>query len=131
MNLTFRNALLLILASSLLAAVVAYVQYNKPHKDYGQAAVEAHWNADELVQWYGAHDASEHAMWQDKMVAVAGTVTSLTATGALLSPGVAVSWDSGAMPDVQVGSAVIVQGRLLGFDDLLGEVRLDHVRLRP
>ena len=64
MNLTFRNALLLILASSLLAAVVAYVQYNKPHKDYGQAAVEAHWKADELVQWYGAHDASEHALFQ-------------------------------------------------------------------
>lgn len=131
MNLIFRNALLLILASSLLAAVVAYVQYNKPHKDYGQATVEAHWKADELVQWYGAHDASEHAMWQDKMVAVAGTVTALTATGALLSPGVAVSWDSGGMPDVQVGSAVIVQGRLLGFDDLLGEVRLDHAQLRP
>ena len=51
MNMTFRNALLLILASSLLAAVVAYVQYNKPHKDYGQAAVEAHLNADDLVQW--------------------------------------------------------------------------------
>ena len=131
MNFTMRNALLFAFIAACLGGVVAYVQYNKPHKDYGQAAVEAHWKADELVQWYGAHDASEHAMWQDKMVTVAGTVTALTATGALLSPGVVVSWDSGPMPDVQVGSAVIVQGRLLGFDDLLGEVRLDHARLRP
>ena len=131
MNFTMRNALLFAFIAACLGGFVAYVQYHKPHKDYAQATVEATWEATELVQWYGAHDASKHAMWQDKMVAVAGTVTSLTATSALLSPGVSVSWDSGVMPDVQVGSAVIVQGRLLVFDDLLGEVRLDHARLRP
>ena len=39
MNLTFRNALLLILVGSFLVAVVAYVQYNKPHKDYGLSLI--------------------------------------------------------------------------------------------
>ena len=131
MNFTMRNALLFAFIAACLGGVVAYVQYHKPHKDYAQATVEATWEAAELVQWYGAHDAPEHVVWQDKMVAVVGKLTSLSASGALLYPGVAVTWDDEVTPDVQVGSTVTLQGRLLGFDDLLGEVRLDHARLRP
>ena len=72
MNFTMRNALLFAFIAACLGGVVAYVQYHKPHKDYAQATVEATWEAAELVQWYGAHDAPEHVVWQDKMVAVVG-----------------------------------------------------------
>ena len=76
MNFTMRNALLFAFIAACLGGVVAYVQYHKPHKDYAQATVAATWEAAELVQWYGAHDAPEHVVWQDKMVAVVGKVTS-------------------------------------------------------
>ena len=48
--------------------------------------------------------------------------------GIVLSPGVVVTWEEVASHAAPEG-AVTIQGRLVGFDDLFGEVRIDHARL--
>ena len=49
--------------------------------------------------------------------------------GVLLNPGVVATYDEGHAPEVAPTGRVTLKGRLVGFDDLFGEVRIDHVRL--
>ncbi len=120
---------LLLLAG--IAGGFAYTMYNKPHKDYASEEVAQTWAADELVAWYTSHPAADHAQWQEKVVAVTGEVTSADDRGVILAPGVVVTWETGAAPDAALSGRVTIKGRVVGFDDLFGEVRLDHARLLP
>jgi len=118
-------------AGCLIAGFVAVSMYNKPHKDYASEEVAKSWAADELVAWYTSHPAEEHAQWQEKVVVVTGEVSSADDRGVILAPGVVVTWETGAAPDQAPSGQVSVKGRVVGYDDLFGEVRLDHARLSP
>ena len=109
----------------------AYMMYNKPHKDYASEEVAKSWAADELVDWYTSHPTEEHAQRQDQVIGVTGEVSSADDRGVILAPGVVVTWEAGAAPDAAPSGQVSVKGRVVGFDDLFGEVRLDHARLAP
>ena len=68
------------------------------------------------------------AQWQEKVVEVFGTVGSSSDQGVVLRPGVVANYDAGHAPGRPLGQ-VTIKGRLVGFDDLFGEVRIDHARL--
>lgn len=122
-----KKALPLLVAALVAGLVVAYSMYNKPHRDYASETVAKSWSSAELVEWHTSHP--ESAEWQDQMMQVSGTVTSVSDRGIVLSPGVVVTWEEGHRPATAPKGALKVQGRLVGFDDLFGEVRIDHARI--
>ena len=119
------------IAGLLVAAVIAYTQYHKPHKDYAAAKAVQTWQADELVTWYNTHPESEHGQWLEKVVIVEGEVSSTSGTGVVLSPGVVVALQEGSQVDESFKGNIKIKGRIVGFDDLFGEVRLDHGHRLP
>lgn len=126
-----RKFAILLVLGALVAGGGAWLLYNKPHTDYSAQSVAHSWAADELVTWYKSHPEEEHGQWQDQVVAVTGEISSADSRGVVLSPGVVVTWDANAAPDETPSGVVLVKGRVVGFDDLFGEVRLDHARLLP
>lgn len=126
-----RKLAILLVLGAFVSGVVAWLMYNKPHKDYSAEHVAQSWTADELVSWYKSHPEEEHGQWQELVVAVTGQITSADDRGIVLAPGVVVTWEEDAAPDPTPSGAVTVKGRVVGFDDLFGEVRLDHARLTP
>ena len=124
-----KKAIPVLLASLVAGFVLGYSMYNKPHRDYVSEAVAKSWSSTELVEWHTSHPESEHAQWQDQVMQVSGNVTSVSDRGIVLSPGVVVTWEEGHQPATAPVGAVTIQGRLVGFDDLFGEVRIDHARL--
>ena len=124
-----KKAIPLLVAALVAAFVVAYSMYNKPHRDYASEEVAKSWSSTELVAWHTSHPESEHVEWQDQVMQVSGNVTSGSDRGIVLSPGVVVTWEEGRQPTTAPEGAVTIQGRLVGFDDLFGEVRIDHARL--
>ena len=124
-----KKAIPVLLASLVVGFVLGYSMYNKPHRDYASEAVAKSWSSTELVEWHTSHPESEHAQWQDQVMQASGNVTSVSDRGIVLSPGVVVTWDEGHQPATAPEGAVTIQGRLVGFDDLFGEVRIDHARL--
>ena len=124
-----KKAIPVLLASLVVGFVLGYSMYNKPHRDYASEAVAKSWSSTELVEWHTTHPESEHAQWQDQVMQVSGNVTSVSDRGIVLSPGVVVTWEEGHQPATAPVGAVTIQGRLVGFDDLFGEVRIDHARL--
>ena len=124
-----KKAIPVLLASLVVGFVLGYSMYNKPHRDYATEEVAKSWSSTELVEWHTSHPESEHVQWQDQVMQVSGNVTSVSDRGIVLSPGVVVTWEEGQQPASAPESAVTIQGRLVGFDDLFGEVRIDHARL--
>lgn len=64
----------------------------------------------------------------EKPVVVTGTITSLEGTSAILDQLVNCNF-SGTKATFKVGAKVTVKGRVVGFDDLLGEVKMDQCNL--
>ena len=124
-----KKAIPLLVAALVAAFVVAYSMYNKPHRDYASEEVAKSWSSTELVDWHRSHPESEHVQWQDQVMQVNGNVTSMSDRGIVLSPGVVVTWEVGQQPATAPEGVVKIQGRLVGFDDLFGEVRIDHASL--
>jgi hypothetical protein len=124
-----RRAGAFLLTGALGVGVVVYMQYNKPHKDYAGQEVVRSWTAEELATWYSSHSADQHSQWQEKVVAVSGTVASGSESGVVLEHGIVVTWDAESAPSTPPTGHIQVKGRVVGFDDLFGEVRLDHARL--
>ena len=118
----------LALVAGVLGFVVVYMQYNKPHKDYGAEPIERSWEADELVTWFKETPAEGHGTWQDKVVRVDGIVASVSEHGIVVAPGVVVHWSEDKSIEAEKGAYIAVVGRIVGFDGLFGEVRLDHAR---
>ena len=124
-----KKALPLFLAAVVAGAVVVWSMYNKPHKDYTQEEVAQTWRAEDLVAAFAEAPDDMQAQWQEKVVEVAGTVRSSSMQGVVLNPGVVATYDEGHAPEVAPTGRVTLKGRLVGYDDLFGEVRIDHVRL--
>lgn len=124
-----KKALPFFLAAVVAGAVVAWSMYNKPHKDYAQEEVAQTWRAEDLVAAFAEAPDDMQAQWQEKVVEVTGTVRSFSMQGVVLNPGVVATYDEGHAPEVAPTGRVTLKGRLVGFDDLFGEVRIDHVRL--
>ena len=111
-------------------AIVAYVMYNKPHRDYNSEEAVKRWTAEEIVGWHSDQPEAEHAQWQDQVVVVAGVAREVSTASLILNPGVVVHWESDVdSPAIEVGQQVAIKGRVVGFDDLFGEVRIDHAQL--
>ena len=124
-----KKVLPLFLAAVVAGAVVAWSMYHKPHKDYAQEEVAQSWRAEDLVAAFAEASDDMQAQWQEKVVEVTGTVRSSSMQGVVLNPGVVATYDDGHAPEVAPTGRVTLKGRLVGFDDLFGEVRIDHVRL--
>ena len=124
-----KKILPLLVAAAVAGGVVAYSMYNKPHKDYCEAEVAQTWTSHDLVSWYSSHPAEDHAQWQDKVVLVEGPVSSSSDQGVVLSPGAVLTWGCGNDPKSALEGTVRVKGRIVGFDDLFGEIRLDHAQV--
>ena len=124
-----KKAIPVLLASLVVGFVLGYSMYNKPHKDYAQEEVAQTWRADDLVAAFTADPEAMQAQWQEKVVEVSGAVASSSAQGVVLHPGVVANYDAGHAPDMSPSGQVTLKGRLVGFDDLFGEVRIDHARL--
>lgn len=116
--------------AAFVAGFVALQMYHKPHKDYAGADVERAWEAEALVAWFQTNDASTHGAWSEKVVSVTGEVREFTSDGVILEPGVVCVWEEGTLVPSLDGQ-VTLKGRIVGFDDLFGEVRVDHAQRLP
>ena len=121
-----KKAIPLLVAALVAGFILGYSMYNKPHRDYASEEVAKSWSSAELVEWHTSHPELEHAQWQDQVMRVSGNVASVSELGVVLSPGVVATWEEGHQPATAPEGALTIQGRLVGFDDLFGEVRIDH-----
>jgi len=123
----FRRIVLYLLVLALAAGIFAYRQWNKPHTDFTELDAAAQLTVTELVQSFEQGTSP----WLNQPVEVTGQIGQADENGGTLDGGVVFTWAEGS--DRQVphsGEGVTLKGRLVGFDDLFGEARMDQCVLR-
>jgi hypothetical protein len=112
------------LAISVVLAIGLF-QYFEPAKDHGDQPIQKTLLATELHAAFASADSME-LLAIGQVIAVQGTVQSAGQSSLVLHPGISCSMTAPlSNPSRFEGTEVKVKGRLVGFDDLFGEVQLD------
>ena len=108
------------------ALFFAVYEYNRPASDRTMESSAVTLSARELHSGFLGGDSLQSAEWLNQIVEVTGEVQSAKGATVMLVPGVVCTF--GESPDRSQcleGSEVTLKGRVLGFDDLFNEVRMD------
>jgi hypothetical protein len=121
---TRKNILRIAAVALVAAAAIAVYQWNKPHRDVASEEATAVFTAEQLKAELAAAAGGAHPLL-NQVVRVEGVVASANAAMVLLAGGVSCS---PGLP-VEVGATIAVKGRVIAYDDLLEEVKLDNCTL--
>jgi len=108
------------------ALVFAVYEYNRPASDRTMESSAVALSAHELHSGFLSGDSLQCSEWLNQIVEVTGKVQSVEGATVLLVPGVVCTFEESpdGFPWLK-GSEVTLKGRVLGFDDLFNEVRMD------
>ena len=102
--------------------------YNKPHKDFSGAQADITLEAAKLYEHYQNNLSDANLKFLDKVLLVNGPVTELNSNLVIIGGNIVCSLDSSYVLDtgIKLDDKISVKGRCIGYDDLFGEVRIDH-----
>lgn len=120
------GVLFVILAISFAAYKIIY----KEHRDIAMEKAEFTLSADALQKEFTANDSLANVKYADKTILVSGKATAFDAASNTLTVDEVLS---ATLKDKTVPVAaqtpVTIKGRFVGYDDLLGELKMDQVTL--
>lgn len=126
---TLKIKLVLALLVSLLAfGSIAYFYVYKQHRDISleQSAYEL--SANDLVSEFSSNKEIANSKYVDQTISIYGKVTALDLAISTIIINNKISAvlfkDQGA--NLVVGQKIIIKGRLVGFDDLFEEIKMDQ-----
>ena len=105
-----------------------FFTYNKPHKDFSAAQTDITLEAAKLYEHYQNNLSDANLKFLDKVLLVNGPVTELNSNLVIIGGNIVCSLDSSYVLDtgIKLNDQISVKGRCIGYDDLFGEVRIDH-----
>ena len=105
-----------------------FFTYNKPHKDFSGAQADITLEAKKLYEHYQNNLSNANLKFLDKVLLVNGPVTKLNSNLVIIGGNIVCSLDSSYILDtgIKLDDKISVKGRCIGYDDLFGEVRIDH-----
>jgi hypothetical protein len=126
-----RNLLKLALVAVAVGAVVFLWMWNKPHKDYAGQSADAVLTAERFYADFSAAPDSMNLAYAEKVVVVEGVLQEHFDQTFLLAPGVAITMLSLPEPLPEPGAALRIKARVLSFDVVMNEVKLDNGVVEP
>jgi len=114
-----------LLLAVLVGLCIGLFFYFKPAPD---RSVEAASQQVEAKLLYVAMSKGETAMYLNEVINVTGVVKGVDGQTLMLRPGIACRME-GEFVTPRAGETVSVKGRVLGYDDMFGEVQLDFAVL--
>lgn len=126
-----RNLLKLALVGAAVGAVVFLWMWNKPHKDYAGQSADAVLTAERFYADFSAAPDSMNLAYAEKVVVVEGVLQEHFDQTFLLAPGVAITMLSLPEPMPEPGAALRIKARVLSFDVVMNEVKLDNGVVEP
>lgn len=105
----------------------AWGELNKPHRNISSEQPVAKFVPADLLAVFEADPTAAQLLYVNQAVVVFGVISSLDGPLFSMEGGVVGNWAKGAVPqDVKVGNLLKIQARVLAYDDLFSEVRLDQ-----
>ena len=124
MNLSKKNKLTLLVVLVITSIGFSLYKYSlKPPTKISHKKVDFVGSASELLNKI----QKEATLWQDKVVIISGKITKLDSQGMIISPNIYCQFqDSLFLKTIQLNDTVSIKGRVIGYDDLFEELKLDQ-----
>jgi uncharacterized protein (UPF0333 family) len=108
--------------------VVVYFYIYKGHRDVASATTDYVFTVAQLKQEFLANDSLATTKYQDKVIEVNGKITAIEteSKSVVLDEKMYASFDQSIPENVKENQVVKLKGRLLGYDDLLEEFKMDQ-----
>ncbi len=104
--------------------------FHKPHRNVQAEEASVHLRARELFDAYKQEVSAANAQYLDQVVEIRGAITELDDNHLILEPGIYCQMAEGFAPSgLTEGGEVTVKGRVVSFDELFEEVRVDQASL--
>ncbi len=109
----------------IVVSVVVYL-FNKPHRDITQEDARHEIEAAEVVKLYQSSEQSANAKFLDHVILIGGEVSEVDSSSITLVSGVYCHMhEEESTAGIKPGDRVDIKGRVVGYDELFGEVRMD------
>ncbi|MEQ9262762.1 MAG: hypothetical protein RLP14_06345 [Owenweeksia sp.] len=123
-----KKALWILLILALMGGAYGAYLWFKPHRDIQGEAAKHEMTSIELNEAYALGQDGANAIYLDQVIMVSGTVEEADDTHIKLEGGIFCNGDF-SEAKVSSGEKAQVKGRVVGYDDLFGEVRMDNCTL--
>lgn len=114
----------ILLAIVVVGAAIYFYVFHKPHRDLAGEEATVTLTADELHNAFASNASEAQISYLDKVVEVEGVLDAISDSVAVMTPGIACTMlHPENLP--QEGDELTIKGRVVGYDDLFEEVKLD------
>ena len=110
-------------------AISVYFVWNKPHKDYSTVKTDITISSLNFINAFKSNSTLATEKYLNQIILVNGDITDKLTKSVVLDNGVVCTLDSSSLKTlrlIQINDKISIKGRFVGFDDLFGEIRLDH-----
>jgi hypothetical protein len=120
------RVLILIGVSIAVGVGVTLYLWNKPHRDIQAEEVSVAITAQALLDAYTADQEAANTKFLDQVVEVKGVINEVDENHITLDPGIYCTMEEGFNgAGFTAGQRIAIKGRVVSFDELFGEVRVD------
>ena len=109
-------------------AIKNYMVYNMGKRDIKSETAAFTIASKAIVAEFTANVDASNKKYLEKPVAISGIITSVNGQDVILDDSVFCNFSS-VDASLKTGQSVTVKGRVVGYDDLLGELKLDQCNL--
>ena len=124
---TRQNIILIVFLTLFTAIIYGYLLYNKAHTKFDKLEAVAEFSSLEFHRFVSNLKLEEVGGLNDKVYSVKGNVESVYEMGIILEGGIVCTTIDSTDLGLEVGELAFIKGRFVSYDELFGEVRLDHV----
>lgn len=126
-----RKTVIIVVVLALALAGFGFYKFYlyKPARDVGSEEASYAVNAGRFVNEYAKDPATADTKYLNEVIEIKGKITASADSLVTVDSLVVCSFDSLPAKN-EVGEAVIIKGRCIGYDELFGEVKLDQCTIK-
>jgi predicted negative regulator of RcsB-dependent stress response len=118
-----------ILIVAVFLATATYFGYNYimhgGERDLATEAVDYAVSSQDISAEFTTNIDASNKKYLEKAVEITGTITSINAKEVIINTSIICNLKQ-SMQQYTIGQKVVVKGRIVGYDDLLGDLKLDQ-----
>ncbi|MGK4567423.1 OB-fold protein [Flavobacterium sp. 3HN19-14] len=119
--------LIAVFVIAVAASVYLYAMY-KPHRDITAETADFTVSVKQLQEEYAKNDTMFNKKYMDKTIEVKGVVSTIddAENGIVIDEKLSVTFNDSTKKEIAVGKSIKIKGRLLTYDDILEEFKMDQ-----
>lgn len=126
----FMKKIILFLLIIIVGLFIAYKYLYHEHRNIANEEAAFTISVNDLLKDFVADESKANAKYLDKSITIKGKITNVDSSNKTIVLNEKVFIILDAFKDVKLTEEVSVQGRLIGYDSLLEEIKLDQAQIK-